>query len=265
MSAWNFGKSTPTKIAWDLGDTLIRIKEKKLYEGAMRASINFDFSISKQQIEKAIKAEWSVRKDRRSLGIIRQIDNDAKEIDFWVEDFYPCVLRRIGYQKRISCNLLEYFCGLQMNPENFELMPDAKQVLKILWNEGVEQCILSNAFPSAKRIIAHNNLGKYFNFILLSYEINLVKPDPKIYYLLEEKFRLTSEEEIIFIDDRSEFLVIPNGLKVRPVWLNSHLCQLNDRKTECVQNIKEVLKYFSFKPDVKSSSRQTIWQDCLFT
>ena len=51
MCSLNTKLLIPTKIAWDLGDTLVRIKSKKLQEGAARASIALGFPLSKHQIE----------------------------------------------------------------------------------------------------------------------------------------------------------------------------------------------------------------------
>jgi FMN phosphatase YigB (HAD superfamily) len=260
----NNWQSTPTKIAWDLGDTLVRIKGSKLQEGAVRASVNFGISISKQQLADAIKAEWSIRHDRYSLNIISQIDSDERESDYWIKDFYPCVLGRLGHQKAISTQLLDFFCNLQMNPASFEMMPYAKEVLNSLWNAGIEQCILSNAFPSAKRIITYHKLDKYLKFILLSYEHKLAKPDPRIFYLLEKKFSLAAEEYIIFIDDRTEFLAIPDGFKLLPVWLNNNPYQNTNWRGSSVQSIKEVLKYFLFDSASMQTSHQPIFQEYLF-
>lgn len=257
-------RSVPTKVAWDLGDTLVRIKRESLLEGAWRASITFGFPISLYQVETAIKAEWSRRNDPYSQSKICQVNTEEKETSYWMTDFYPCVLKRLGKRQTIPIDLIEYFCHVQMEPEYFELFPNAKNVLATLDSIQVEQCLLSNSFPSAMRIIKYHRLEKYFRFMILSHEKGLAKPDTRIYRLVQDNFNLLPEEEIIFIDDRMEFLNLSSQLKIRPIWFNNRQIQNPGWHGSYICTLKEIFKYFFLIADVTSDKKQTIHQRYLF-
>lgn len=243
MFASNTRRPIPTKIAWDLGDTLIKIKDSKLQEGAARVSMFLRHYITKYQLECAIKDEWAHRKDPCSLDKIRNINSSEAEINYWESDFYPCALRRLGMSNS-NKTICSWFADLQVSPKSFELMPYAKKTLESLRVAGIEQALLSNAFPSARRAVKYHKLENYFKIIIFSFDYKLVKPDAKIYELLEEKFNLTFKDKIIFVDDRKEFLAIPPYLNIIPVWLNNHSHQTNDWNGEEISNLEKVLDYY---------------------
>lgn len=263
MFSQNAFKSERVKIAWDLGDTLVRIRKKSLQEGAVATSVILGFLISKDRIEKEIKAEWSLRKDDYHLSVIRQVDTIQKEYDYWVRDFYTNLFRRVSGRKTIPLALLEFFCSVQMNPKNFELFPEAIPVMNNLQKIGIEQALVSNSFPSAIDIIKSFKIDKYMKFGILSHECKLSKPDPKIYRLIVEKFDLRREEYIFYIDDRKEFLNIPTDLRIRPVLFDDSRSQT----TWCnlrVNRHKELLEWFTSQPTTVFSNWQPIVQTSMF-
>jgi putative hydrolase of the HAD superfamily len=72
-----------------------------------------------------------------------------------------------------------------------------------LKGKGIPVALLSNIDDRLARIIREFNLYAPFDPCLLSCEIGLEKPDPKIYEFLLKEMEL-SATSIIFIDDRAE-------------------------------------------------------------
>lgn len=244
MEVLNAEHTMPPKIAWDLGDTLVRIKAEKMREGAARISICTGRYTTKSQLESAIKLEWANRKDPYHLNVIRKIVNLNSETHYWEDDFYPSVLRRLGIDNPKN-DIYAWFARMQTSPKSFELMPEAVETLEFLRSAGIEQALLSNAFPSAEKIVDYHKLKKYFKVIIFSFDYKLVKPDEKIYEILEEKFNLEHKGRIIFVDDRKEFLQVPSHLNIIPVWLNCHQYQADDWSGEKISSVKKVLSYYS--------------------
>ncbi|MBK9925433.1 MAG: HAD hydrolase-like protein [Anaerolineales bacterium] len=244
MEVLSVEPAVPPKIAWDLGDTLVRIKAAKMCEGAAKISICTGRYTTKSQLESAIKLEWADRKDPYHLDVIRNVANLKTEVMYWEEDFYPSVLKRLEIDKPQK-NICAWFAAMQISPKSFELMPDAVETLELLKSAEIEQALLSNAFPSAKKIVKYHKLQKYFKVIIFSFDYKLVKPDERIYEILEERFNLGHKDKIIFVDDRKEFLQIPKHLNIIPVWLNCHQYQADDWSGERISNVKKVLSYCS--------------------
>lgn len=249
MEVLNTEHIMPPKIAWDLGDTLVRIKAAKMREGAAKISICTGHYTTKSQLESAIKLEWANRKDPDHLDVIRKIVDLNTETHYWEDDFYPSVLGHLGIDNPKN-DIYAWFARMQISPKSFELMPEAIETLELLKSAGIEQALLSNAFPSAKKIVEHHKLKKYFKVIIFSFEYKLVKPDERIYEILEENFNLEHKGKIIFVDDRKEFLQIPSRLNIIPVWLNCHQYQSDDWSGERISNVKKVLSYY---PTLKST------------
>ncbi len=68
---------------------------------------------------------------------------------------------------------------------------------------GYRLFILSNASDAFYRYFPREAPVEYFDGIVVSADLHIIKPDRKIYKYLLEKYRLTAEE-CLFIDDRPE-------------------------------------------------------------
>lgn len=86
--------------------------------------------------------------------------------------------------------------AIGVNPEMYELVSQLK-------GKGIPIGMLSNIDDRLARLIRDFGLYEPFDPCLLSCEIGLEKPDPKIYDVLLKKMNLPAKE-IVFIDDRIE-------------------------------------------------------------
>ncbi len=76
--------------------------------------------------------------------------------------------------------------------------------IKELKEKGYKVYYLSNFSEKAERECAHTiDFIPYMDGGILSYQEKLIKPDPKIYELLTERFKL-NPEECVFLDDRKD-------------------------------------------------------------
>ena len=71
-------------------------------------------------------------------------------------------------------------------------------LMKYLRRQKIKVCLLSNALPNLKDTAAHLTFP---NQIFTSFELGLLKPDPKIYQTVLEKLK-AKPSEVIFIDDK---------------------------------------------------------------
>lgn len=86
--------------------------------------------------------------------------------------------------------------SIGVNPEMYELVSQLK-------GKNIPIAMLSNIDDRLARLIRDFGLYEPFDPCLLSCEIGLEKPDPKIYDILLKKMNLPAKN-IVFVDDRLE-------------------------------------------------------------
>lgn len=82
---------------------------------------------------------------------------------------------------------------------NYETIDFIKKVRK----KGYKTYILSNAPLDIPDYLTQNNLNQYFDGQIISAEEKIIKPNPKIYELILNRFSLFPNE-CLFLDDKSE-------------------------------------------------------------
>ena len=80
------------------------------------------------------------------------------------------------------------------------VQPEVFQLLKTLRDMGLQIAIVSNCSSEEVKVLKDSEIYKYFDEVILSYEVHMKKPDPCIYE--EAAKRLGVEvEECIFVGD----------------------------------------------------------------
>jgi putative hydrolase of the HAD superfamily len=83
------------------------------------------------------------------------------------------------------------------------LQPEIVEWMHYLQTHGYDTCLFSNTEASARPLLNEIPEFRHFDFLLLSFEHDCVKPEPKIY---ETLIALADRppSEILFLDDRAE-------------------------------------------------------------
>ncbi|MGZ6346786.1 MAG: HAD family hydrolase [Anaerolineales bacterium] len=75
--------------------------------------------------------------------------------------------------------------------------------------------LISNAWSGLRKVITTNNFAEVFDDLIISAEVGLVKPDPRIYFLALERLGVHPEESV-FLDD-----ILINVEAARSVGMNA--------------------------------------------
>ena len=90
---------------------------------------------------------------------------------------------------------------LEATKSSLVLIPETKSLLEKVKQQNFNAYCLSNISPELFEYLSHrNDLFKLFDGIVTSGEENIAKPDPRIFEILLNRFRLVAEE-CYFIDD----------------------------------------------------------------
>ncbi len=68
-----------------------------------------------------------------------------------------------------------------LNPDNYELYPDAVQALQACLDDGWQNHILSNNYPELNSVMESLGIAKYFSGITVSALVGVEKPRPEIF------------------------------------------------------------------------------------
>ena len=103
----------------------------------------------------------------------------------------------------------DFFRGDNLNAELVEFARELQPRYRL--------AILSNAWSNARRIFSQvYGLDDTFETMIISAEVGLAKPDPRIYHLAVERLDVRPEEAI-FLDDRLENVEAAQAVGLRAV------------------------------------------------
>jgi len=202
----------------DLGDTLVEIKHEVYVDSAQAITTASKQYVGADDLRKAIMAEWYERNGEP----IQWVKTEETELQYW-RAFYRNVLGKLGVSEP-SSSLVEMLSCRAADPASFVCFPDVEEVLCVLREKGIILGVISNAFPSAKRIMDRLQLTHRFDLVVLSYEYTCAKPCPEIYqYALA--WAGVKPDHALFVDDRGKFIkaAIEVGMQAR----------LIDREGQC--------------------------------
>lgn len=102
--------------------------------------------------------------------------------------------------------------------KSYELAHGARELLEYLGRKGVRMGIVSNNSPKIRDQLARLGLIGYFEAIIISEEIDLFKPDPRI--LLHACDQLgVKPKEAMYVGDHPFDVVCASEASVKAVWI----------------------------------------------
>jgi len=190
-------------FVFDLGGTLLKDNQPKIYQPDPKEFIEFGLEIPKNISDiKTIIDQLFVEnfKESEKQVISNKIIDDA------------ILKMNLNITRE---NLIELFWKLlgESNCEYIPLLPGAVELLEKMKNCGMEINALSNtALPLGllEKILKLYGIWGYFNKIILSGEQGWRKPSSKIFECLEKEIMYTSEDKIIFIGDSYDKDIVPS-------------------------------------------------------
>lgn len=215
------------RIQWvffDLGETLVDIKPELYREVARRIA-----SACGIALETLVDVNrWVLRlkaAEKACLGHVvpddlQKIKTDEAEHKFWVEH-YREVLEYLGVPRAFWDDLAVDLAQMRESPTSFYCFPEVLETLESLQEEGVHLGIISNAFPSARKILDDLELTAWFESIVLSYEEKSPKPDARIYHRAVDLAEIPAEEAL-FVDDRPAFVDGAKAIHMHSLLLDRH-------------------------------------------
>ncbi|MCH5273285.1 MAG: HAD family hydrolase [Lachnospiraceae bacterium] len=169
-------------VIFDLFETLITEWGHKKYTKNEMCS---DLGIEREKFD----TYWDEKEKERYLG----------EISF--EDSILYVCEKCG--KHIDDSTLTVIADKRIQTKStcFEYVnPDVFRLLSSLKSKGLQLAIISNCSSEEVKVIKQSKIYKYFNQVILSYEVKMQKPDSRIYKTAADLLGVALNE-CIFVGD----------------------------------------------------------------
>lgn len=170
-------------IVFDLYDTLIHLENEEYIRleelFAVEAGIEFDL----------YRTVWRKYMPHRMRGDIKTL-RDMVEV-LLKELKLPCNSRKLNKLEKMQVDIL-------MNTIRF--YPDVDKLLSTLKDRGFILTLLSNTSHNSEKVIEIIPWIHYFDHVVLSHIIGIIKPDPRIYFIASANMGI-QPEECLFVGD----------------------------------------------------------------
>ena len=176
-------------VIFDLFETLItEWGHKKYTKNEMCA----DLGIEREKFD----IYWDEKGDDRYLG----------EISFEDSLLYVCEKMEKSIDASVIANIIDK--RIRTKSVCFEYVnPDVFQLLKNLKAMGLQTAIISNCSSEEVNVLKESEIYKYFDEVILSYEVHMKKPDSYIYEEAAKRLGVALGECIFVGDGGSNELV----------------------------------------------------------
>ena len=159
--------------------------------------------------------------------------------DFWqiTEDSLDKSMLTFKIDKSMRNELLNLY-------KELSTFPEVKSVLEELKKKSVKLAILSNGTPSLlSNLVKNSNLENLFDDVFSIEEVKIYKPDPKVYDIPINKYKV-KKEEITFLSANTWDVSGGGNYGYNAIWVNRTnkvFDKLDYKPKNEVKNLKELL------------------------
>lgn len=224
-------------VAFDLDDTLYdrtQPLKKALSDFPLTKDLSFDAfyevyqEISEIAFEKAQEGIWTLEESH-----IFRFQETLKKLG-------------IAISAREALDLQGQY---NRNQQHIELLPHIKEIFDFLHAKEIQTIILTNG-PSTNQRAKIKNLGLHTYFrreeVIVSGEVNIAKPDLRIFELAERKFHLDKKRTWFVGDSYENDIVGADKAGWHTIWFNQNQSAEKDLSvlpTKTVQSTRELKEY----------------------
>lgn len=127
----------------------------------------------------------------------------TREDEFTVfSDYYATLFRSIPRLKATPEQIEGIARSMVFDPAKFTFFPDTLEVLPRL-AASYKLAVVSDAWPSLEDVFVHAGLRDYFSAFIISSQIGVRKPDPRMFNAALDALGI-KPEEALFVDDNKK-------------------------------------------------------------
>lgn len=232
-------------ILFDLDNTLL-LKKPSLTEKIWELVHSNHPEIAMESVERAYAASelWQGRQ------IQKENETGVRASD---EEYFAGVLSTYRRFLPLDDSLSEQlFSVFSRNYEmEYQLMPHVKETLDYLKRKGLRLGVVSNNRPQIKQTLIDFGLTPYFESIVISEEVGLYKPDPKILELACQEMNVPCSDSM-YVGDHPFDVLCAHSAQMPAVWFPPNrffeLPEEIDPPEHVIHDLEELRSIFSYFP-----------------
>ncbi|PKN95272.1 MAG: hypothetical protein CVU44_00915 [Chloroflexi bacterium HGW-Chloroflexi-6] len=180
-------------LYFDLGGVIVRTEDKTL-----RTALGQRFGMSYDEMDRFVFGCETAKK--ASIGLMTE------------EQHWRDVARRLGADDEWKPIADTFFAGDRIDRSLLDFIQSVRP--------GLKTGVISNAWDGLRAYMQEQGFLAPFDEIIVSAEVGIVKPDPRIYHLALQKLGV-QPGEAIFVDDMPENIAAANALGMKGVHFRS--------------------------------------------
>ena len=225
-------------VFFDFGDTLTTTIETYPKRIQLSLEKNGYFYSDIEFINAYLKADYEIFQYYYQNSSIKHSDHQKLLFNFLVNNL------------KIKEDHLEVMTKVNKTLKNIDfkriIMPGCIELLEHLKSKNIVLAVISNNDGKTKQKSADLNIKKYFDLILDSTEVRIVKPNIEIFQLALNKLNL-KQNEVIHVGDLygSDILGARNA-GINPIWFNHRNSEnFNLLDITIIKNLYDLISLFS--------------------
>ena len=202
----------------------------------------FDVNSAAEKCKEKIGGQWETfanywRTTQLEYTWLRSLMKKHK--DFWqiTEDSLDKSMLTFKIDKSMRNELLNLY-------KELSTFPEVKSVLEELKKKSIKLAILSNGTPSLlSNLVKNSNLENLFDDVFSIEEVKIYKPDPKVYDIPVNKYKV-KKEEITFLSANTWDVSGGGNYGYNAIWVNrtnNVFDKLDYKPKNEVKNLRELL------------------------
>ena len=176
------------RVVFDVGGTLLGLLEREPFQEFLaQAGLPASTGEAKRFHRQLIANIIDVRDAAQGLGA------DGAELDGWWQSIFAATLPE---RPDLAGEMMRW-----LKEGHFDrLFPDAVPALEALHDLGMPLAVLSNFGTHLRAVLERYDLIKFFDFAVVSAEVELAKPDPRIFDLVASRAAV-SPGRLLYVGD----------------------------------------------------------------
>ncbi len=154
------------------------------------------------------------------------------------DDYYTFILNEYNPNLDIPSLAHKLAVDLTTNPLKYAFFEDSKPIISEL-KKSFKIALVSDDWPSMRMIYDYNDMTKYFDYMVISSELGILKPNPIMYTTALENLNLRPEE-CVFLDDN-----ISNCIGAKKIGITPILVSRNHE--DYIRNSKQYKDYINIE------------------
>ncbi|MGH7885370.1 MAG: HAD family hydrolase, partial [Thermodesulfobacteriota bacterium] len=216
---------TKKAVFFDFGDTLVTTIETYPKRIELAFAENGYLFKENEFIEAYHYSDYEIFSNYKKSGAIRQNEHQNILFDLLIKNLGTKNLDFKDDYSKLKLNIRKSLGKIEYKRKK---IPGCDELLSLLKKKGLTLAVISNNDGHTAKKCRGTGIDNYFDVIVDSTKVKMVKPDVKIFNYILDKLKLKREETVHIGDLYGSDILGAMNSGIDPVWINHRNCKNYD-------------------------------------